>query len=291
MDPEMTSGASEVADDSAAFEAALNDVEAGRESSSNSQSQTSSTDDTGSGSSQDNQQTGDGGKTSSQDDTASRKENSRKFYELRQRRKQEATALRRQIADLEKKRDELLKDTQNPNAKEQADRLDERIDDMSALAYDQQVKQFEDEVYETFGQEYGESFIALHKKYAGWVNEHEPEVLDYANRPFGKIFLAEWYNRIDKSPKLRKSWESYNGYEKNVALSKLYRKVVQVMEGNGQPTGQTQKGSGAAGATGNSTPANIPTPSGGRGGASRSAPSADDFGAQLDFIEQRDRRK
>lgn len=188
-----------------------------------------------------------------------------------QRRIRQRNARNKRIAELEA---ELAKykGKEDDFSKFQTTMLDNRIEDMRATMADEDVEDFRSHAESLLGDE-TDKFMQDTYRYAKYVNEHEPDVLLYAQREYGPILLAEWYKRMD-DPRLNAQWKRMTVYEKGMVLSKLYEHIENVIN--------HYKKDGAP------AKASVPVPGSGRQTAD-DTPS-DDFGVEFARAEARHKR-
>lgn len=104
---------------------------------------------------------------------------------------------------------------------------DQRIADISAAAVEDAQQQFYDESLlmlqdpvET------EKFIRDCQECADWVNQREPEICAYIQKPLGKLVLKGWIDKVAKIPEVADWWYSCTPYEKNRVLDNYYNEIV-----------------------------------------------------------------
>lgn len=152
------------------------------------------------------------------------------------------------------------------------EQLEERIGDMRAVASDDMANDFEEHASRFFGND-TPKFMRDTYRYAQYVNANEPDLLNYAQREYGPVLLAEWYKRMD-DPNLRNQWFGMTQFEKGRVLDRFYSQIVTAIGGRG-------------GARGGSP--DIPVPSGGRETPNPSP--SNDFGVELGRAFNRHRSK
>ena len=181
--------------------------------------------------------------------------NGRRRIQQRQSAKARIKELEERLAQYEGKTDDY--------SRFQAQQLQDRIGDMTAMNADAEANEFADEASKFFGED-TPSFMQDVYRYAPYVNQNEPDLLKYSRREYGPILLHEWMQRMD-NPQLRAQWLNMTTFEKQKVLDNFYRQIDQVVNSYGKQ--QQPK------------PANVPVPSGGR--QSPSSEPSDDFGVEF----------
>jgi hypothetical protein len=183
--------------------------------------------------------------------------NGRRRIQQRQSAKARIKELEERLAQYEGKTDDY--------SRFQAQQLQDRIGDMTAMNADAEANEFADEASKFFGED-TPSFMQDVYRYAPYVNQNEPDLLKYSRREYGPILLHEWMQRMD-NPQLRAQWLNMTTFEKQKVLDNFYRQIDQVVKSYGKQQPQQPK------------PANVPVPSGGR--QSPSSEPSDDFGVEF----------
>jgi sRNA-binding protein len=148
--------------------------------------------------------------------------------------------------------------------------------------------EWEREAYEIFSPEDAAVFIQDSKNLSDWLNEREPELCSYINKPYGKHLLKGWMDKIAKNKEMASQWQALNSYEKFRLVDKYYKELEKFgedyaagrIDANGQPVGgqtaqttqQTQQQTNQQTAqqqqtqpdTTNTPPVNAPVPNSGR---------------------------
>lgn len=189
-----------------------------------------------------------------------------------QRRIRSRNAMSRRIAELEAEIDRL-KGKDDDYSKFRTGQLTDRIDDMRAIQEDDETNTFIENAQQWFGED-TEKFLQDTSRYANYVNNNEPDLLNYAQREYGPILLHEWYKRMD-NPQLRNQWLQMTRYEKNMVLHKYYSEISKIV---------TSVKNGAK-----PTPKDVPIPGSGR--QSPSSEPSDDFGVELQRAMERHKRR
>lgn len=182
----------------------------------------------------------------------------------RQALQQRVQQLEAELAELRGKKDDV--------SQFRAGLVQDRLDDMNAMAADAEANAFADRAAEWFGDE-TEQFMQDTYRYAPYVNKNEPDLLRYANRDYGLVLLHEWYKRMDV-PQLRTQWMGFTAFEKGRVLDNLYNQIADVVRRS-----QNQNAP---------QPRNVPVPNGGR--QSAAGVQTDDFGIALGEALNRHRK-
>lgn len=153
-------------------------------------------------------------------------------------------------------------------SKFQTEQLQDRIDDMRAMDADADANEFATQAQQWFGPD-TEKFMQDTYRYAPYVNQNEPDLLKYAQRPFGMILLREWYDRMD-NPELRQEWLGFTPVEKGLVLKNFYEQIETMVKNYGKkPEGKQRM----------QPKRDVPVPAGGR--QSSAGVPTDDFGIAL----------
>lgn len=177
--------------------------------------------------------------------------NGRRRIEQRQSAKARIRELEARLAQYEGRDDDY--------SKFQKQQLEDRIGDMTAMEADAEASELAAHAEQFFG-EHTSAFMENVYRYAPYVNENEPSLLKYCERPLGPILLHEWMTRMD-NPQLRAQWLNMTTLEKDRVLDGFYKQIDAAVKRKEQPA------------------KSIPVPNGGRQSPSQ-APS-DDFGVEL----------
>lgn len=105
--------------------------------------------------------------------------------------------------------------------------------------------EWEREAYEIFSPEDAAVFIQDSKNLSDWLNEREPELCSYINKPYGKHLLKGWMDKIAKNKEMASQWQALNSYEKFRLVDKYYKELEKFgedyaagkIDANGQPVG------------------------------------------------------
>ena len=180
-------------------------------------------------------------------------------------RNREFNNLRSRIAELEAKFSELSKSNE-PGANYEAQSIRDRIDDLSSAQADNDLESYKESARAELGDNLVDKFMEESQRYGNHVNQNEPELRHYTDRPYGKILLHEWFRRMD-DPACRAEWLSFTSYEKSKVLDNFYREINSSIKNYKQSS--------------------APVPGSGRD--TTTVTPADDFG--LAFQESMNRRK
>ena len=122
-----------------------------------------------------------------------------------------------------------------------------------------------------------EQFLKDTRTYGDWINQNEPELRQYIDKPYGRYLLKGWLDKVAKNPANADKWEAMNPYQKYQMLEKHYRELEKFGEDyaagrigkDGKPvqtqTAQTQQQQQAPSQQQNQNPpVNAPVPNSGR---------------------------
>lgn len=138
------------------------------------------------------------------------------------------------------------------------------------------------ESYEIFQDEnVTKAFIDDVSFYGEWINEREPQLLEYVNKPFGKLLLKGWLDKIAKNKEKAIWWDSLTPFEKYKTLDKNYKAITSYID---NPNSILQKSdNNNDGRDENNqvnTPKDIPVPNSGRN--TNNTPPTDNIAFELD---------
>lgn len=92
-------------------------------------------------------------------------------------------------------------------------------------------EEFMDEAREIFQDEdTTRTFMKDCNTYGDWINENEPELAQYVVKPYGKLVLKGWFDKIAKKPDAADWWDSLNSFEKYKTLDRYYREFSDYIE-------------------------------------------------------------
>lgn len=189
------------------------------------------------------------------------------------------TRLKKEVDRLNARIKELEGSTK-PEEILEANRLTTEANTYSTIVNAQEAEDWENRAYSTFGDQKGQRFIQYAQRYADHVNNNEPELSSYIDRPYGFILLNEWFQQMD-NPSNAQLWQRSTPYEKGRILDSYYQQLLTLAAkpaGNSgsQPKPTAQK-------------VNVPAVGGGRN-TNATAP-ADDFGLALQEAQNRFKRR
>jgi hypothetical protein len=185
------------------------------------------------------------------------------------RRIEQRRGMQARIAELEAEI-ERLHNANDDYSRFRRDSLQDRLGDLHAMEADQEAQAFAERASEWFG-DATPQFLEQTSRYAEYVNANEPDLLKYAQRPYGLVLLHEWYKRMDQ-PATRDQWLAMTPFEKGSVLANFYKQIEAAVAGQ-----RTQP------------PKSVPVPGSGRQSAA-GAPT-DDFGIALTEANNRHLRK
>lgn len=193
----------------------------------------------------------------------------REYYEKRQRIEAE-------------QKDFANEQSQNYNPQMAAVKLDQ-IRELDIQEAQRLQNEFIDESYAIFQDEQTtQEFINDCKTYADWINTKEPQLGEYIKKPYGKLVLKGWFDKIAKQPKAADWWESLTPFEKYKTLDRYYNEFSTYIEKVQRGETQTQT------TQPNPKPApvaqNIPVPGSGRN--TNNMPPTDNFSLELERAMQ-----
>ena len=136
--------------------------------------------------------------------------------------------------------------------------------------------EFEEEAYRTFQDEQvAQSFIDDCKHYADWINGRERELSEYIKKPYGKLVLKGWFDKVAKNPNAADWWQSMTSFEKYRTLDRYYREFSDFIDRyNRGEIGEDGKPRVAVPAK------NVPVPGSGRN--TNNAPATNNFALELE---------
>lgn len=238
-------------------------------------------------------------------DIAERKQRNQWFAQQRiARREERKRRFEEQRERLQREHDTFAdKDGQNYNEQMALVKQDQ-IRELEIQQVREAQEEWEREAYELFSPEDARTFIEDTKRLGDWLNSNEPELLSYLDRPYGKLMLKGWMDKIAKNRELADKWESLNSFEKYKIIDKYYSQLEKFGEDyaagkvgiDGKPTGTQppapQGQDGQQNRTGQQNPAqtaqvpNAPVPGSGRD--TNTMPPSNNFGLMLqDAINKR----
>lgn len=155
-------------------------------------------------------------------------------------------------------------------------------------------EEWERETYEQFSPEDAEQFLDDSKRYAQWINENEPELRQYMNKPYGRYLLKGWFDKVAKDPKLADKWENMNSFQKYQMIERNYKALEKF--GEDYAAGRVQIGEHGVEQIGDQPkpevqpkPVDVPVPGSGRN--TNIEPPTDDIGLLIERARNRRRNK
>lgn len=141
--------------------------------------------------------------------------------------------------------------------------------------------QFVEEAYEIFQSEKETNdFIEDCNTYGDWINEKEPQLGEYIRKPYGKLLLKGWFDKVAKVPEAADWWESLTPFEKYKTLDNYYNefdKYIKNLNSGKQDLQQAQQQS-------KPVVKEAPVPSSGRN--TNNMPPTNNFSLELDRAMQ-----
>lgn len=223
---------------------------------------------------------GTGTKTANQGSENQRDNNFRNMSR-RIRQRESFNRVNSRIQQLRREQKELL-DTQDPQSILLAHQKGSEIENLEALQQDAAYNDWAQRAGECFGAE-ADVFLEQSERYGEYVNQHEPEIVSYIDRPYGMFVYKSWMDQMDNGD-FRNRWVGLTSYEKGAVLNTIYKQIINFANGTQQqPQPQVQAPATQAPA-GNppapQAPANVPVPGSGR--TSNHIPSPGSFGEALE---------
>lgn len=122
---------------------------------------------------------------------------------------------------------------------------DDQLRELEIAQIREAQAEWEREAYEIFSPEDAAVFIQDSKNLSDWLNEREPELCSYINKPYGKHLLKGWMDKIAKNKEAASQWQALNSYEKFRLVDKYYKELEKFGEdyaagkigADGQPVG------------------------------------------------------
>jgi hypothetical protein len=194
------------------------------------------------------------------------------------------------LLQLQKERDELLqKDDERSHLLAEMKR--ERIDEILQQETEERQQAWLDECYRIFDQPgEAEQFMAMADKYADYIIHKEPTLNSMIGRPYGKLLLKAWMDRIAEDPVRRQEWLGMTEYEKGAVLTHFYgqleamgRQQAERRTNPRQPTAPVQQGQniGNPGGEPQSVPKTPEAPVPGSGRNTSTMPPSNNFALML----------
>ena len=101
----------------------------------------------------------------------------------------------------------------------------DQIDQLQTQMAQELASEWRQEAMEMFTPEDAEQFLADSECYAQWINEREPELQQYIDKPYGRYLLKGWFDKVAKVPTNADRWESMNPYQRYQMLEKNYKEL------------------------------------------------------------------
>lgn len=186
---------------------------------------------------------------------------------------------------------------QNYNPQMAAVKLDQ-IRELDIQEAQRHQNEFIEESYAIFQDEQvTQEFINDCQTYADWINTKEPQLGEYIKKPYGKLVLKGWLDKIAKQPEAADWWESLTPFEKYKTLDRYYNEfstyIEKVQRGEIQtgaepkvevPPQQTQTQTTQPNPKPAPVAQNIPVPGSGRN--TNNMPPTDNFSLELERAMQ-----
>ena len=122
---------------------------------------------------------------------------------------------------------------------------------------------------------------SLIQKYARYVNEREPLLVELTRAKYGKHALVEWCARCEKDPTMLQKWQRMNSMDKAVTLNGMLKQITALHNGTYKKAGQTVQ------PPKEKPPVNVAMASTGRGSNVTSSHAEDSFGSLIEAELQR----
>lgn len=223
---------------------------------------------------------GTGTKTANQGSENQRDNNFRNMSR-RIRQRESFNRVNSRIQQLRREQKELL-DTQDPQSILLAHQKGSEIENLEALQQDVAYNEWAQRASECFGAE-ADAFLEQSERFGEYVNQHEPEIVSYIDRPFGMFVYKSWMDQMANGD-FRERWVGLTSYEKGAVLNTIYKQILNFANGaprQPQPPVQTPATQTSEGnLPSNPAPANVPVPGSGR--TSNHIPSPGSFGEALE---------
>lgn len=194
------------------------------------------------------------------------------------------------LLKLQEERDELLKkDDQNSHMLAEMKR--ERIEEILQQQAEERQQAWEEDCYRIFDQPgEAEQFMHMADKYADYIIRNEPTLNSMVGRPYGKLLLKAWMDRVAEDPVRRQEWLGLNEYEKGAVLTHFYGQLEAMGRQQAgrrtnpqQPTAPVQQGQniGNPGGEPQSAPKTPEAPVPGSGRNTSTMPPSSNFALML----------
>jgi hypothetical protein len=183
------------------------------------------------------------GTTPDDKEAAERKARNQMFAARRLEQKREKERRQKEkLLQLQKERDELLqKDDERSHLLAEMKR--ERINEILQQEAEERQQVWQDECYRIFDQPgEAEQFMAMADKYADYIIHKEPTLNSMIGRPYGKLLLKAWMDRIAEDPVRRQEWLGMTEYEKGAVLTHFYGQLEAMGQQNAEQRRNKQPG-------------------------------------------------
>lgn len=101
----------------------------------------------------------------------------------------------------------------------------DQIDQLQTQMAQELALEWRQEAMEMFTPEDAQQFLKDSETYAQWINQNEPELQQYIDRPYGRYLLKGWFDKVAKVPANADKWESMNPYQRYQMLEKNYKEL------------------------------------------------------------------
>lgn len=236
------------------------------------------------------------GKTATADDKQSSERkafnHSQAAARIARKRAKEQKEFYERMQRLQQERDDFANE-QSPNHNPQMAAFKE--DQIKELALAEQTRlqnEFIEECYNIFQDEATvNEFVSDVKRYSDWINQREPQLTEYIRKPYGKLLLKGWLDKIAKNPQAADWWQSLTPFEKYKQLDRYYKEFSDFIEKGVAPNGATQQANTQPTQTQpqNQTPPQVATPNApvpGSGRNTNNMPPTNNFSLELERAMQ-----
>lgn len=215
-------------------------------------------------------------------DTAERKafNHSQAAMRIARKREKDRKKFEDRIRRLKAERDEYSNEKSERHSPTMAVFKEDQIKEAEILEAQRLQEEFIRESYEIFRDEnVTNDFIDDVSFYGEWINAKEPELLEYVNKPFGKLLLKGWMDRIAKDKQRAVWWDNLTPFEKYKTLDKNYKAISRFVD---NPNSVSQKSDNNTDGIDNQVnkPKDIPVPNSGRN--TNNSPPTDNLAFELD---------
>lgn len=102
---------------------------------------------------------------------------------------------------------------------------DDQLRELEIAQIREAQAEWEREAYELFSPGDAATFIEDSKKLGDWLNNNEPELCSYIDKPYGKHLLKGWMDKIAKNKAAADQWQALNSFEKYRLIDKYYKEI------------------------------------------------------------------